>query len=68
MTKPQILAVLALTLVPLTAMAAPQFYNTIDGSPLNFDDASTSQVEAIVRKLPMTMPASHKMDSGAMKH
>ncbi|MTH34308.1 cytochrome c(L), periplasmic [Paracoccus limosus] len=39
MTKPQILAVLALTLVPLTAMAAPQFYNTIDGSPLNFDDA-----------------------------
>ena len=35
---------------------------------LNFDDASTSQVEAIVRKLPMTMPASHKMDSGAMKH
>lgn len=40
MTKPRILAALALlSLAPLTATAAPQFYNTVDGSPLNFDDA-----------------------------
>lgn len=40
MTKPKILAVLAMAaLVPVTAMAAPQFFNIIDGSPLNFDDA-----------------------------
>ena len=35
---------------------------------MSFDDGSTSEVEATVRKLQMTMPASHKMDSGAMKH
>ncbi|ARC37325.1 cytochrome c(L), periplasmic [Paracoccus yeei] len=39
MTMPKILALLALALVPAVAMAAPQFYNTIDGTPLNFDDA-----------------------------
>lgn len=39
MTKPKTLALLALVLVPAVAMAAPQFYNTIDGTPLNFDDA-----------------------------
>ncbi len=40
MTKRNILAVLAMaTLVPVTSIAAPQFFNIIDGSPLNFDDA-----------------------------
>ncbi|WP_423211798.1 cytochrome c(L), periplasmic [Paracoccus yeei] len=39
MTMPKILTLLALALVPAVAMAAPQFYNTIDGTPLNFDDA-----------------------------
>ncbi len=40
MTKPRILAAFAMTLIiPVAAMAAPQFFNIIDGSPLNFDDA-----------------------------
>lgn len=40
MTKPITLAALALALLgPAAAMAAPQFYNTVDGTPLNFDDA-----------------------------
>jgi len=34
---------------------------------LSFDDNTTSQLEATVRKLPMMMPASQKMDAGAMK-
>lgn len=40
MTKPSILAAIAMTLIiPAAAMAAPQFFNIIDGSPLSFDDA-----------------------------
>lgn len=35
---------------------------------LRFDDDSTSQVEATVRKLPMMMPSAHKTDAGEMKH
>ena len=35
---------------------------------MSFDDGSTSEVEATVRKLQMTMPASHKTDNGGMKH
>ena len=34
---------------------------------LSFDDGSTSQVEATVRKLQMAMPAAHKMDKESMK-
>lgn len=35
---------------------------------LRFDDDSTSQVDATVRKLPTMMPAANKMDAGEMKH
>lgn len=35
---------------------------------LNFDDGSTTQVEATVRKLQMAMPVSHGMKQGEMKH
>ena len=52
MTKPRILAALALlALAPLTATAAPQFYNTIDGTPLNFDDAMEEgrDTEAVIK-------------------
>ena len=34
---------------------------------LSFDDGSTSQVEATVRKLQMAMPAAHKMNPESMK-
>jgi copper(I)-binding protein len=34
---------------------------------LSFDDGSTSQVDATVRKLQMAMPAAHKMNPESMK-
>jgi cytochrome c-L len=33
------LALLSAAAAPMAASAGPQFYNTVDGTPLNFDDA-----------------------------